>query len=86
MVRVEAGGKKMRGRQLSELSSLPNRFARFKFAALNGAGTGLPPLIKTMFLAMCRQDGVKAALAAFKHDKHARQINAYWRSHQAPWW
>lgn len=86
VVRVEVRGKKMRGRRLSELSTLPNRFARFKFAALDAAGTGLPPLIKTAFLAMCRQDGVKATLAAFKHTEHARQINAYWRSNQAPWW
>ena len=35
---------------------------------------------------MCRQDGVKAALEAFKHTKHARKVHAYWRSRQAAWW
>jgi hypothetical protein len=35
---------------------------------------------------MCRQDGVKAALEAFKHTKQVRKVHAFWRSHQANWW
>ena len=69
-----------------KLDSLPNRFARFKFADLAGAGTVLSPLTERAFLAMCRQDGVKAALEAFKHTKQARKVHGFWRSRQAAWW
>ena len=65
---------------------MPNRFARFRFADLTGAGTQLSPLTERAFLAMCRQDGAKAALDAFKHTTQARKVNAFWRSHQANWW
>lgn len=86
VVRVEVRGKKVRGMTLYKLDSLPNRFARFRFADLAGAGTQLSPLTERAFLAMCRQDGVKAALEAFKHTKQARKVHAFWRSHQANWW
>lgn len=86
VVRVEVRGKKLRGLPLSSLYSLPNRFARFKFADLAGAGSMLSPLTERAFLAMCRQDGVKAALEAFKHTKQARKVHAFWRSRQATWW
>ncbi len=86
VVRVEVRGKKLRGMPLHKLDSLPNRFARFRFADLAGAGTQLSPLTERAFLAMCRQDGVKAALEAFKHTKQARKVHAFWRSHQANWW
>ena len=46
----------------------------------------LSPLTERAFLAMCRQDGVKAALEAFKHTKQARKVHAFWRSRQATWW
>lgn len=36
-------------------------------------------LAERAFLAMCRQDGVKAALEAFKHTKQARKVHAFWR-------
>jgi hypothetical protein len=86
VVRVEVRGKKLRGMPLYKLDSLPNRFARFRFADLAGAGTQLSPLTESAFLAMCRQDGVKAALEKFKHTKQARKVNAYWRNRQAAWW
>jgi hypothetical protein len=86
VVRVEVRGKKLRGLPLYKLDSLPNRFARFKFADLAGAGSMLSPLTERAFLAMCRQDGVKAALEAFKHSKQARKVHAFWRSRQATWW
>ena len=86
IVRVEVRGKKVRGLPLHKLDSLPNRFARFKFADIAGAGTELSPLTERAFLAMCRQDGVKAALEAFKHTKQARNVHAFWRSRQATWW
>jgi hypothetical protein len=86
VVRVEVRGKKLRGLPLYKLDSLPNRFARFKFADLASAGSMLSPLTERAFLAMCRQDGVKAALEAFKHTKQARKIHAFWRSRQATWW
>ena len=86
VVRVEVRGKKLRGLPLCKLDSLPNRFARFKFADLAGAGNMLSPLTERAFLAMCRQDGVKAALEAFKHTKQARKVHAFWRSRQAIWW
>lgn len=86
IVRLEVRGKKLRGLPLCKLDSLPNRFARFKFADLNATGAALPRLTERAFLAMCRQDGLKAALDAFKHTKQARKVNAYWRSHQASWW
>lgn len=86
IVRLEVRGKKMRGLPLWKLNSLPNRFARFKFADLNVVGSPLPRLTERAFLAICRQDGLKAALDAFKHTKQARKVNAFWRSHQASWW
>jgi hypothetical protein len=86
VVRVEVRGKKLRGLPLYKLDSLPNRFARFKFADLASAGSMLSPLTERAFLAMCRQDGVKAALEAFKHTKQARKVHAFWRSRQATWW
>jgi hypothetical protein len=86
IVRLEVRGKMLRGLPLYKLNSLPNRFALFKFADLNAAGAALPRLTERAFLAMRRQDGLKAALDAFKHTKQARKVNAYWRSHQASWW
>jgi hypothetical protein len=86
VVRVEVRGKKLRGLPLYKLDSLPNRFARFKFADLAGAGSMLSALTERAFLAMCRQDGVKAALEAFTHTKQARKVHAFWRSRQASWW
>ena len=86
IVRIEVRGKKLRGLPLYKLNSLPNRFARFKFADLNATGAALPRLTERAFFAICRQDGLKAALDAFKHTKQARKVNAFWRSHQASWW
>lgn len=86
IARVEVRGKKMRGLPLCKLSQQTNRFARFHFADLSAGGTELDSLTEKSFLAMCRQDGVKAALDAFKHTEHARKVHAYWRSHQAAWW
>ena len=86
IARVEVRGKKMRGLPLYKLSQQTNRFARFHFADLSAGGTELDPLTEKSFLAMCRQDGVKAALDAFKHTEHARKVHAFWRSRQATWW
>ena len=86
IVRIEVRGKKLRSLPLYKLNSLPNRFARFSFADLNATGVVLSRLTERAFLAMCRQDGLKAALDAFKHTKQARKVNAFWRSHQASWW
>lgn len=86
VIRVEIRGKKMRGLPLWKLPLQTNRFARFRFADLSAGGFILDPLTEKAFLAMCRQDGVKAALEAFKHTKHARKVHAYWRSRQAAWW
>lgn len=84
--RVEVRGKKMLGLPLWKLPQQTNRFERFRFADLSAAGTELPPHIEKAFLALCRQDGVKAALAAFKHTEYARSVPKFWRSHQATWW
>ena len=84
--RVEVRGKKMLGLPLWKLPQQTNRFERFSFADLSAAGSELPPLIEKAFQAMCRQDGVKATLAAFKHTEYARSVPKYWRSHQATWW
>ncbi|MBV7457495.1 hypothetical protein KW843_23685 [Acidovorax sp. sif1233] len=86
IARVEVRGKKMRGLPLWKLSQQTNRFARFHFADLSAGGTELDPLTEKSFLALCRQDGVKAALEAFKHTEHARKVHALWRSRQAAWW
>ena len=85
-VRVEARGKKLRGRPLYEIGKLPNRFERFKFCDLNAEGTDLPSYIQESFIALCRQNGVKAALASFKNTEWARKVNAFYRSRQATWW
>lgn len=86
IVRVEVRGRKMRGLPLYKLPQQTNRFARFRIADLGGSAIGLDPLTEKAFLAMCRQDGVKSALDAFKHTTHARKVNAFWRSRQSKWW
>lgn len=86
ILRVEVRGKKMRGLPLYELANMPNRFERFRFVDLDVEGTNLPPFIKEAFLAQCRQNGVKAARAAFKHTEWVRQVNSFCRSRQAKWW
>jgi hypothetical protein len=85
-VRVEVRGKKLRGLPLYKLDTLPNRFERFQFTDLNIKGSTLSPLVQAALLAMCRQDGTKATLAAFKHSKQARKVNAFLRSRKAAWW
>lgn len=85
-MRVEVRGKKMLGLPLWKLPQQTNRFERFSFADLSASGAELPTHIEKAFLAMCRQDGVKAALAAFKRTAYARSVPKYWRSHQATWW
>lgn len=84
--RVEVRGKKMLGLPVWKLPQQTNRFERFRFADLSAAGTELPPHIEKAFLALCRQDGVKAALAAFKHTDYVRSVPKYWRSRLATWW
>ncbi|UUC91424.1 hypothetical protein [Comamonas sp. C11] len=84
--RVEVRGKKMLSLPLWKLPQQTNYFERFRFADLSAAGTELPPLIEKAFLAICRQDGVKAALATFKRTDYARSVPKYWRSRQATWW
>lgn len=84
--RVEVRGKKMLSLPLWKLPQQTNRFERFCFADLSEAGSELPTCIEKSFLALCRQDSVKAALAAFKHTEYARSVPKYWRSHQATWW
>ncbi|WP_394789645.1 hypothetical protein [Rhodoferax sp.] len=86
IVRIEVRGKKMRGLPLWKLPQQTNRFARFQLADLGGSGISLDPLTEKAFLAMCRQNGVKAALDAFKHTKQARKVNAFWRGRQVTWW
>ena len=86
VVRIEVRGKKLRCLPLWKLSQQTNRFARFRFADLSAGGADLDPLVEKSFLAMCRQDGVKAALEAFKYSEHARKVHAFWRSRQAAWW
>lgn len=84
--RIEVRGKKMLNLPLWKLPQQTNFFERFHFADLSEAGSELPPLIEKAFLAMCRQDGVKAALATFKRTDYARSVPKFWRSHQATWW
>lgn len=86
VVRVEVRGKKLRGLPLYKLGQLENRFARFKFADLNGEGSTLPKKLEDVFMSLCRDRGVKAALEHYKGTPDVREINAFWRSHKANWW
>lgn len=86
IVRIEVRGKKMLGLPLWKLPAQTNRFARFRFADLAATDCILDPLTERAVLAMCRQDGVKAALNAFKHTKKSRKVHAFLRSRQAAWW
>jgi hypothetical protein len=85
-VRVEVRGKKMRGMPLYKLDTLPNRFERFQFCDLDSDGIDLPPYIEKAFLALCRQNGVKAGLENFKRTEWIRKVNAYYRAREASWW
>lgn len=86
ITRVEIRGKKLKGLPLSKLPTLSNRFKWFKFACLDAEGTQLSTLTEQAFISMCRDIGVKAALAAFKGSTQANNVNSFWRSHQAGWW
>jgi len=86
IMRVEVRGKKMRGKKPWEIEAMPNRFSRFKFADLGGADSQLSTLLRTAFISMCRDRGVKAALESFKGSKSARKVRKFWKSRQAPWW
>jgi len=84
--RVEMRGKKLRCMPLHEIRNLTNRFERFGFCNFDAEGTDLPPFVRESFLALCRQNGVKAALLNFKHTEWARKVNAFYRSRQVSWW
>ena len=86
VVRVEVRGKKLNGMAPHELHKLENRFARFAFADLNAAGASLPKELQDVFISLCRDRGVKAALAHFKGTSDIRKVNAFWKTHQADWW
>lgn len=86
VVRVEVRGKKLRGKRLVELQHLPNRFKRFQFADLAGAGPTLPDWLCNSFHALCWQNGVKHALEEYRDSPHWTEINAYWKARQATWW
>jgi hypothetical protein len=86
ITRVEIRGKKLKGLPLLQLPTLSNRFKWFKFACLDAEGTQLSTLTEQAFISMCRDIGVKAALAAFKGSTQANNVNSFWRSHQAQWW
>jgi hypothetical protein len=85
-VRIEVRGKRLRGAKLWDLPNLPNRFSRFQVADLRQSGALLPQRTEQAFLAMCRQNGVKAALAVFDGTAAAAKVKAYWKSRQAGWW
>ncbi|TDQ93240.1 hypothetical protein [Paraburkholderia silvatlantica] len=86
MVRVEVRGKKLNGLVLHDLDKLTNRFARFTIADLNADGSELPEKLKAVFISLCRDRGVKAALDHFKGTPDVRKVNKFWRSHRASWW
>lgn len=86
VVRVEVRGKKLRGKHLSELQYLPNRFDRFQFADLSGAAPSLPGWLRNPFHALCWQNGVKHALDEFRGSPHWAAINNYWTARKATWW
>lgn len=85
-VRIEIRGKKMRGVHPGKLRSQVNRFARFKFAILDPDAVDCSSLVYTAFASMCRDQGVKAALAAFKSTKHSQTVSALWLSRDSAWW
>ena len=85
VVRIEVRGVKMRGVRLWQLGSQENRFKRFQFADLQAQGYNLPSSVEPLFLSLCRQSGVKVALATFS-PKWKSRVKAYWDSRQAGWW
>ncbi|RQM49331.1 hypothetical protein EHZ19_06730 [Paraburkholderia bannensis] len=86
VVRVEVRGVKLNGLALHDLDKLTNRFARFTFADLTGEGAELPRKLQDVFISLCRDRGVKAALDHFKGTPDVRKVNAFWRSRRASWW
>jgi len=85
-VRVEVRGAQLRNMPLHQLESQENRFKRFKFAYLGDSDGTLPAWIEASFLSLCRDKGVKAALATLKNTEHGRAINAFWKSRRCSWW
>ncbi|WP_423392478.1 hypothetical protein [Burkholderia sp. LMG 21824] len=87
VTRVEVRAMRLRGYRPHELSTLPNRFARFRFADLTcNAGPNLSELDRTAFLSMCRHIGVKAALALYKRERPDIPVRAFWEAKRAGWW
>lgn len=86
-VRVEIRAMKLRGCRPHELSSLPNRFAWFQFADLTQRGEiVLSNFQRRTFLALCRHEGVKAALALYEEECPEVPVRQFWESKLAEWW
>lgn len=86
VVRVEVRGKKLNGLALHDIDKLTNRFARFAFVDLDAGSAPFSPKLEVVFMSLCRDRGVKAALEHFKGTADVRKVNAFWRSHRASWW
>ncbi|TGP44879.1 hypothetical protein EN871_09870 [bacterium M00.F.Ca.ET.228.01.1.1] len=86
VVRVEVRGMQLKGLPLRDLHKMGNRFDRFAFADLNATGKPLPKKLGDAFMSLCRDRGVKAALAHYKGTPNARNVNTFWRSRRASWW
>ncbi|QIF08074.1 hypothetical protein G5A69_10690 [Ralstonia mannitolilytica] len=85
-MRVEVRGKKLSNLPLYKLRAEANRFERFKFARLGTDSSDLPAWLEASFLSLCRERGVKAALATFKKTEHAREVHQFWGTRQCSWW
>lgn len=87
VTRVEVRAMKLHGCTPYELSTLPNRFERFRFADLTrDAGPDLSELDRAAFLSMCRHIGVKASLALYKRERPDVSVRKFWEAKRAGWW
>lgn len=86
MMRIEVRGRKLSNLPLHGLRNEANRFERFKFAHLGTSGADLPVWLEAAFLSLCRERGVKAALATFRNTEYARLVHKFWQTRQCSWW
>lgn len=86
-VRVEVRAVKLGGLRPFELEQVTNRFTRFELADLaSDNGSELSEFDRTAFLAMCRHDGVRAALAMYERERPDVPVRQFWKSKRADWW
>ncbi|MNR28430.1 hypothetical protein D3C85_1457540 [compost metagenome] len=85
MTRIEVRGRKVRGKPLHEVVGFTNRLERLNFACLSDPIGSISDHTRTVFLSLCRDRGVKAALRVYEGKPVHAQLKALW-TEKPDWW